>query len=160
MRARYAKIRAGGQFSLPVRQRPRAEGSRSSLSRFAAAAVSAATGAETAGEVAALPLEVIKEALSGDGVDAATALAVFRAVRGESRAAVVEKAAPKSLMAAKSLDAATSSRAVLEKWLAILSDELATRLEADGRPPRTLALHYRCRGMAGGAEVSSCTVRT
>lgn len=118
------------------------------------AAVSAATGAETAGDVAALPFEAIKEALRGDGGDAATALAVFRAVRGESRAPVVEKAAPKSLMAAKSLDAATSSRAVLEKWLSILSDELATRLEADGRPPRTLALHYRCRGVAGGSERS------
>lgn len=118
------------------------------------AAVSAATGAETAGDVALLPLEAIKAALQGGNGDDDTALAVFRAVRGESRAPVTEKAAAKSLMAAKSLDVATNCKALLEKWLFILSDELAGRLEADGRPPRTLALHYRCRGMASERSVS------
>ena len=120
------------------------------------AAVTAATGAETAGDVAALPLDALKAAFrgSGDGGDAA-ALSVFRAVRGESGAPVVEKAAPKSLMAAKSLDVATNSRQTLEKWLSILADELATRLEADGRPPRTLALHFRCRGMVGTSSERS-----
>ena len=115
------------------------------------AAIAEATGAETAGDVAALPLEAVKAALGGDG-DAA--LGVFHAARGESRSRVVEKAAPKSLMAAKSLDAATSSRALLERWLSILAEELAARLGADGRPPRTLALHCRCRGAAAERSVS------
>ena len=115
------------------------------------AAVSAATGAETAGDVALLPLDAIEAALGGDG---GAALAVLSAARGESGSRVAEKAAPKSLMAAKSLDVATGSRPLLERWLSILADELAARLEADGRPPRTLALHYRCRGMGAERSVS------
>ena len=115
------------------------------------ASVSAATGAETAGDVALLPLDAIEAALGGDG---GAALAVLSAARGESGSRVAEKAAPKSLMAAKSLDVATGSRPLLERWLSILADELAARLEADGRPPRTLALHYRCRGMGAERSVS------
>ena len=109
-----------------------------------------AAGLATPTDVASAPLPTVAAALGGD---LARATAVVATAAGESDAPVAEKAAPKSLTAAKSLDTPAPTAAALDRWLRILADELADRLADDGRPPRSLSLHYRRRG-DGGAERS------
>lgn len=110
----------------------------------------AGAGMATPAAVAAASLADVAAALGGDADRAVRARA---AAAGESDAPVAEKAASKSIMAAKSLDTPAPTAAALERWLHILAGELADRLAADGRPPRSLALSYRRRG-GGSAERS------
>lgn len=93
----------------------------------------------TVGEVLALPFPALLAALGGD---AARAAAVRAAAAGVDDSPVIEKAAPKSLLSAKSF-AASSSPAALAGWIGVLAGELAARLAADGRRARVLVLTWR-----------------
>ena len=59
---------------------------------------------------------------------------------------VQEKERPKSMLAAKSFEP-IADMAAIERWVMILSEELADRMAADAaqfnRRPRSLHLHYR-----------------
>eukprot|EP00873_Tetraselmis_striata_P002831 jgi/Tetstr1/423095/TSEL_013865.t1 len=105
-------------------------------------------GAATAGDVADMPLAALEQRLG-----AARARWAHAAVRGACAEAVVAKGPPKSMLAAKSFSA-TSSTAAIRRWLGILADELAVRMALDEathqRRARNLVLHWR-----GGRGVGS-----
>ena len=71
---------------------------------------------------------------------------IASAVRGMDSEAVQPRSKPKSMMAAKSFSI-TSSMAVIEKWIAILAEELAERMRHDmeqhKRTAKTLVLHHQ-----------------
>ncbi|KAG1658991.1 hypothetical protein FOA52_008693 [Chlamydomonas sp. UWO 241] len=118
-------------------------------------------GATTAGQVQALPLPQLAQALGREQAEF-----VFQRVRGRSNDPVVPKCLPKSLNSCKAF-AATGDGATIERWLGILADELASRLaddEADHRRhARTLTLHYTtavlARNVAGGERPPERSVR-
>ncbi|KAG2434765.1 hypothetical protein HXX76_007650 [Chlamydomonas incerta] len=105
------------------------------------AALEAAFGAVTAGQVAGLPLEALQRALGER-----SGLWVSQVVRGQCSEPVTPKDKPKSLLSCKSFEP-TSSPPELQRWLTILAEELVGRCAADEaahrRRARTLVLHYR-----------------
>ncbi|MEW5311792.1 MAG: hypothetical protein WDW38_003478 [Sanguina aurantia] len=113
-------------------------------------------GATTAGQVLALPLEVLRQragrACMASAPDVPIRRWVAQIVRGICTDPVVPKGPPKSLMSAKSFEA-VSDMAAIGRWATILAEELSQRLAADAmehrRHARTLVVQYR-----GGSQMS------
>ncbi|KAG2490797.1 hypothetical protein HYH03_010719 [Edaphochlamys debaryana] len=108
------------------------------------AAIEEGLGAASAGAVAALPLADLQRVLGE-----AQGQWVYEIVRGRCSEPVTPKSQPKSLLSCKSFEP-TRHHPELQRWLAILAQELAVRAaqdEADHRRrARTLVLHYRGPG--------------
>ncbi|KAK9864470.1 hypothetical protein WJX84_003099 [Apatococcus fuscideae] len=109
-----------------------------------------ALGCTTAGEVARHPRAVL-EARFGMQRTAW----MLQAVNGISDEPVQVKEKVKSMLAAKSFDAATSDVAAIKRWFRVLGEELCDRMLNDyaehHRHPRTLSLSYRGGGNGGYA---------
>ena len=112
-----------------------------------------AEGYTMAGEAMDLSLQVLTKIFK----DAEVAVMVHEKLRGHSSDPVVPKSLPKSFASCKSFQT-TSDQASIKRWLDILADELASRLEEDteenSRRAGTLTLHYSsAASQANGSSV-------
>ncbi|GMH32529.1 hypothetical protein BSKO_00363 [Bryopsis sp. KO-2023] len=98
-------------------------------------------GCKTAGDVEKMSFAALIQAFGKE-----KARWISNCVRGLDEDEVRPKSLPKSMLAAKSF-AATSDMRAIERWIGILSEELATRMRKDeemySRKPRNLVLYYR-----------------